>query len=247
MKCLMHRMSPKPLAKWKHREFEPMHRVDPDEVAALFASGLVGWFLDDTPTHLRLRARFAPTTAKAPPPFPSGWGPEWKAIFETVRHRFRRALEAHGEGDPWVSYGLSYEALRRRARKGRHGEMAYVHRACVNAHKKYRNRLARQRGRSLPGGDLAPAGVPPEPVDLVIDLEDLLRRLPAGDAAVCRLQLVEGRTFREIGEGLGLAPATACRRFDRRIGAIRVALSEYGEDPNTVRFTASAGSVQGAA
>jgi DNA-directed RNA polymerase specialized sigma24 family protein len=76
----------------------------------------------------------------------------------------------------------------------------------------------------------AAGGSPPEPSDLLLDLEDVLRRFPPVDAAVCRMRLVEGRTFQEIGAALGIDASTACRRFDRRVGAIRHALRDYMDD-----------------
>jgi hypothetical protein len=175
-----------------------------------------------------------PGPAADPGPAP-GWGREWRTIFLSVYALFRQPLAAHGEDDIWVSYALSYMALRRCARLGKHGEMAYVHRACVNAHKRYHKRLIRQRWRAALSGDLGRASAPPEPIDLMLDLEEVLGRLPARDAAICRMRLNEEQTFREIGATLGIDASTAHRQYERSIGVIRSALRVYlDETPDVV-------------
>jgi DNA-directed RNA polymerase specialized sigma24 family protein len=213
----------------------------------------VGWFLRDPSVWRRLHARYRSTRPgpdgqwidQGPlpiPDLPPHKGPAWKTIFECVHHQFRRLFAAYipsprkGDGLPddieWTSYALSYLALRQCARLGQQEQLAYVHTACANAHKRHYRSLSKSRRRVTPDQVGVPRGavVTPESIDLMLDLEGLLESLPAEDATVCRMRLIEGRTFREIGTELGIDPSTAHRRFEQWIGAIRATLRDYQEE-----------------
>ena len=245
MKSFLHRMSPEELSRLRRRHgptrrpaSDPETRFDPTRVSVAIVDHAVGWVRGDPAVWRRLHERFV-SSRRGPdgawvnlgplpiPSLPPGNGPEWKRIFECVYHEFRRLLAAHGEDDRGTSYSLSYLALRRCARRGKQDELAYVYQACSNAHKRHHKRLINRRWRVAQSDDLAWVGVRPEDVDLRLDLEAVLRRLPPGDAAVCRTRLIEERTFQEIGASLGIDPSTACRRFDRQIGVIRATLRDY--------------------
>lgn len=241
MKSFYHRMRPGQLARFR-RNWDGARRwpPDPSHVAATFIHWAVGWSLHDPVVWGRLHELFV-EFKRGPdgglvkvgplpiPPLPPGKGREWKTIFDCVYYRFRSLLAAHREGEVWTSYSLSYLALRRCALRRRHEELAYVYEACANEHKRFYKRLLRRRERSSDG--LERVGVEPEAVDLLLDFEDVLRRLSPRDAAVCRMRLVEGRTFQEIGEAMGVDQSTAKRWFDRRAETIRAALGAYDVEP----------------
>lgn len=199
----------------------------------------VGWFLNDPVVWRRLHDLYVGTVTTTDgevynrqrlpiPAVPPGQGVEWKKIFECVHAKFRaRMRRVSGLGDEeirWTSYGLSYEALRRCARLGRQGQYAYVYKACVNAHCKH---LQAEEDRASPALSEEVCLDPSTEIDLRIDLENVLATLNPKDETICRLRIIEGLTFKEIGEHLGCDESTVLRRFDKQLPFIRGVLREY--------------------
>lgn len=161
---------------------------------------------------------------------PPGRGTTWAKVFRHVAGKFRGAMARIGDGDPWISHGLCYVALRRCARRGQHENPSYVYRACQNAHVKHLARARRwsKRRRPFPASHKRAAYSPAwSEIDLRVDLADALGQLPDADAELCRLRLVEERTFEELGQTMGIDKSTAMRRFDRCLPLIRESLRDY--------------------
>jgi RNA polymerase sigma factor (sigma-70 family) len=160
--------------------------------------------------------------------YPINDGAMWTKILRHVYKQFRPWLAEAGEDDPWVSYSLSYEALVRCADVGKHREFSYVYTACKNAHRRYLSRLEAQARRPDPehrepsSDELAN--------DLRLDFEEAVRAMPARDARIVRLRLLEERTFEDIGQELGgLERSTVKRLFDSCLLRLRAALADYAE------------------
>jgi RNA polymerase sigma-70 factor, ECF subfamily len=62
-------------------------------------------------------------------------------------------------------------------------------------------------------------------------LAEVLRELPEGQRHVVVMRLLEGRSFREIGERLGVTEAACKMRFSRGLEALRSELSRRGVEP----------------
>jgi RNA polymerase sigma-70 factor, ECF subfamily len=62
-------------------------------------------------------------------------------------------------------------------------------------------------------------------------LAKALRDLPEGQRHVVVMRLLEGRSFREIGENLGATEAACKMRFSRGLEALRTELSRRGVEP----------------
>jgi hypothetical protein len=155
---------------------------------------------------------------------------QWRRIFECTYRKFAPALHDVGLRDVdgrWTSFGMSYEALIRCSLKGKHENFAYVYTACVNAHRAF---LKKPKGRPrFTPLDHVDEPISPEAtdIDLRIDLDEAIGKLDPSDALICRGYLVEGRTFREIGQILGIHEASVKRRFDAVIPVIRSRLWDY--------------------
>ncbi len=85
---------------------------------------------------------------------------------------------------------------------------------------------------TLPGGsstalDLiaAPDSAPESTVPSSAQLEALLDQLPANQAAVIRLHILEGRSLQEIGTALGVSKQSACRWEKAGLAALRAQLA----------------------
>lgn len=200
------------------------------ECFELFMRGMIGLALEDPCALRRWRVMWAG-------PKGSGWRPktpfcvkELRRIFETIHHKFIKRLISVGEDDAWVSYSLTFMAMRRCARIGKPLELAYVYRACQNAHKSF-----------LEGDDFRCHWVetdePPEPTvepgtdsaDLAMDIETALGRLDSIASQVVRMKS-EGATYDEIGKALCIDPSTAYRRYNSAIARLRNALKNYAPE-----------------
>jgi RNA polymerase sigma-70 factor (ECF subfamily) len=62
-------------------------------------------------------------------------------------------------------------------------------------------------------------------------LAEAFRDLPEGQRHVVVMRLLEGRSFREIGEHLGATEAACKMRFSRGLEALRTELSRRGVEP----------------
>jgi hypothetical protein len=153
----------------------------------------------------------------------------WCRVFDRSWRQFRPGLKRHGDEDPWVSYGLSYLALRKCADLVLHRRRGYFRAASENAHKRHLRQSRASRRRVAASGDeaLEAIAVEPDTPDLAIDLAEILSRWGAPDGDLFRMRLIEGQTFEEIGDALGMDQATAHRRFNRRLGRLRSALAAY--------------------
>jgi hypothetical protein len=166
------------------------------------------------------------------PPLPPGYGKHWYVIFRSVYKRFRAMLKKirplRDEDDRWISYGLSYEALKRCARLGKFAEFAYVHRACLNAHIRY---LKEEEWSFVSLDDLVHAQPAVQTrwgdIDLRLDLEGVLQPFDQKDAEICRLYLIEEMTFEEIGAKVGLHASSVQRRFKKILPAFRQIAEDY--------------------
>jgi hypothetical protein len=198
-----------------------MHRTAPAALARLRAKGRL--------SRAEVARVNAVVTRLLEGPQSGRFDGPWCRVFDRAWRRFRPGLERHGDGDPWVSYGLSYLALRKCADLGLHRRRGYFRAASENAHKRYLRRSRASRRRVTESGDeaLEAIAVEPDTSDLAIDLEEILSRWGAPDGDLCRMRLIEGRTFEEIGGALGMDQATAHRCFKRRIGQLQVALAAY--------------------
>jgi DNA-directed RNA polymerase specialized sigma24 family protein len=130
------------------------------------------------------------------------------------------------EDDRWISYGLSYEVLKRCARLGKFAEFAYVHRACLNAHIKYIKN--EETWGFKPLDDIIHAEHTRwGDIDLRLDLEGVLQPFDQKDAEICRLYLIDEMTFEEIGAKVGLHASSVHRRFMKILPAVRRVAEDY--------------------
>jgi RNA polymerase sigma factor (sigma-70 family) len=247
MKSLLHRINQ--LSEGERRRIKRSRRgqtepgvatgYDARDASEKFMRGMVGLALEDPGTVYGRRALWARYEG-------SRWRPkippcveELRRIFETVYHQFRARLESYGEDDRWASYSISFMAMRRCARLEKLLEMAYVYRACQNAHKKFLTKNASCGLRVEADGIPAPTTHPEvESSDLAMDLEYALGRLHPTDARIVRMRFGDA-TYEEIGEELGIDQSTAFRRYKEALGRLRVALKDYAsEDDQPVTVAA---------
>jgi hypothetical protein len=177
-------------------------------------------------------------TAAGLPEVPRHLVRAWWDIFRSVRLEFRQRLRAFWEHDEWVSYGMSYCALRRCAEKGRHRDAEYVRGACANAHKAYLRKLAGQRRRAAREVErqamgLGPVPARPEDADIRLDFAGALSRLSDRDRFICLMRLTggdgdEGESFAAIGAAMGVHESTALRWARGPIGVIREHMAGHG-------------------
>jgi hypothetical protein len=165
---------------------------------------------------------------------PPGLGVMWAKTFWSVYKMFKTQLAAIGEEERWTSFSLSYMALRRCVVRGKYQEFSYVYAACKNAHTAYLKRHEWPHYQPLDNVlDLEP-GPDWEAIDLGMDFEEVLATMEPRDAEICRMRLVEDRTFEEISQWLGgVDRSNAKRRYDRCLPAIQSALSDYEPGPAT--------------
>jgi RNA polymerase sigma factor (sigma-70 family) len=155
-----------------------------------------------------------------------------RRIFEYTFVRFLREFRRAGlfRADArWTSFGLSYEALLECTRRGQQENFRYAYRACVNLHRRHLGRLVKASRREEPlagidGPMAAPINVD---VDFRIDFEGALATLDVRDAAILRGCLLEGRSFRQIGELIGLHESNVRSRLDKAIASMRVVVKDY--------------------
>jgi hypothetical protein len=129
----------------------------------------------------------------------------------------------------WTSYGLSYEALRRSAARGKYDQFAYIYRACSTAHNRYLKRAMPKGYVSL---DDAYEPASEDQVEVVLDVQEALDRLGPVNGKICRMHLLGGASFAEIGRELGgMDRSTVQRRFGQCLPRLRAALAAYDEGP----------------
>ncbi len=92
-------------------------------------------------------------------------------------------------------------------------------------------RSTRRRKEVLPEHDLPELPVPPEVERLAdrVTVHRLLAELPRGGREVLILHHLQGLSFQEVGQILGIAPGTAKVRAHRAIRALRDRISESEE------------------
>lgn len=208
------------LLQKKSKNFKSSYRqlLRNREIARKVVNYGVGWFLQDPWTMEEAGRLWGGVRADPTPPPPSV---EWEKIFQSVHARCQgRLLQAYSkpEDTRWVSYGLSYVALRRCAELGFYTNYGYIYRACAGFH----DRFLRRKEPLLYFKD-EPC---PEQMDFWVDYEDAIGRLPEEDAAICRLRF-EGATFGEIGGVLGKNKTSVNRRFNSCLPVIQRAMAAY--------------------
>jgi hypothetical protein len=154
----------------------------------------------------------------------------WAKIFHRVYTVFRGQLAkirpVRVEEDRWISYGLSYVALRPCIRLGVSDRFSYVYTVCLRDHWRH---LRRFEARGLLPLDNEVVGAADPVSDLFVDFQEVLRRFRPDDALICRLHLVEDRPLAEIAAMLpgSLDRSTLKRKFDRCLPVIQEALRAY--------------------
>lgn len=192
----------------------------------------VGWCFGDRKVWNRLRQLFyirqkglhngKPMYLSVPIPYPPpGQGTHWLKIFRHIAGKFKKDIP-----DKWMSYSLSYMALRDCALNNKQNNYSYVYQSCLNRHLYFikKERKFRSRHPQKP----KPAMVDPWPAtDLGLDFESALKRLGKVNATICRSHLVEGLDFKQIGREVGLDTSTVCRRFHDCLPKIKLVMEDY--------------------
>jgi RNA polymerase sigma-70 factor (ECF subfamily) len=93
-----------------------------------------------------------------------------------------------------------------------------------------RGRRLRQEARAIASRAGAPVEAARDPDPWAFEeVHEGLRRIGREEAQVIRLKHFEGRTFEEIGRGLGLSPNTVKTRYYRGLQELRALLERRGE------------------